>query len=101
MESGSSLNTWALEYHAKENAFKLGEALGIKTSDTKELVNKLKEYSVPELVTATTEVAKTMVKTLCLTIILQAVTEISDFTQTLKMGEVGSEKIKDTFNQSR
>ena len=61
LQSGSALNPWALEYNPKEKAFKLGEALGIKTSDTKELVAKLKEFSVQEIVTATGEVAKIMV----------------------------------------
>lgn len=62
MQSGSALNPWAMEYNSKELAFKLGEALGIKTTDTKELVNKLKEFSVQEIVTATSEVTKLLVK---------------------------------------
>ncbi|NP_001136104.1 carboxylesterase clade B, member 6 precursor [Nasonia vitripennis] len=58
MQSGSALNPWAMEYNPKDMAFKLGEALGIKTTDTKELVNKLREFSVHEIVTATSEVSK-------------------------------------------
>lgn len=62
MESGSALNPWATSYNPKEMAFKLGEVLGISTGDTKELINKLKEFTAQELVTASGEVSKTIVK---------------------------------------
>lgn len=62
MQSGSALNPYAFEYNPRDIAFKLGEALGIKTTDTKELVDKLKEFSVQDIVTATQEVAKTIVR---------------------------------------
>ncbi|XP_058804192.1 juvenile hormone esterase-like [Phymastichus coffea] len=60
MQSGSALNPFALIYNPKDMAFKLGETLGIKTTDTKELVDKLRELSVQDIVTASQEVAKTM-----------------------------------------
>ena len=43
-------------------AFKLGEVLGIKTVDTKALVDKLKEYTLQDLVTASKELSKEMVR---------------------------------------
>lgn len=61
MESGSALNPWAMSYSPKEMAFKLGEVLGVATSDTKELITKLKDFTVQELVTANGEVSKTLV----------------------------------------
>ncbi|KAJ8676688.1 hypothetical protein QAD02_012475 [Eretmocerus hayati] len=60
MQSGSALNPWAVEYNPRAMAFKLGEALGIKTDDSKELVEKLKELPVKDLVVATGEIMKTV-----------------------------------------
>lgn len=54
------MNPWAVTYNPKEIAFKLGEVLGVKTSDTKELVDKLKEFTLQDIVTATTEVGKSV-----------------------------------------
>jgi hypothetical protein len=61
MQSGSALNSFAIEYNPKAMAFKLGEVLGIKDTDTKQLVAKLLEYSNQELVIATLNVTKTLV----------------------------------------
>ena len=52
-----------MQYKPKDNAFKLGEVLGIKTTDPKALVDKLKEYTLHDIVTATQEVSKTLVTT--------------------------------------
>ncbi|CAK9820725.1 Esterase FE4 [Anthophora plagiata] len=57
-ESGSILNPWAVTYNAREQAFMLGEALGIRTSDSGELVQKLSEFSANDIITATNEMSK-------------------------------------------
>ncbi|XP_043273664.1 juvenile hormone esterase-like [Venturia canescens] len=57
-QSGAVLSTWAYSYTPKENAFALGEILGIKTSDTAELVDKLRQFTALELVDASTELSK-------------------------------------------
>lgn len=51
-QSGSAVNTWAISYDTRDVAFKLGEKLDIKTSDSAELVAKLAEYSPKELIDA-------------------------------------------------
>lgn len=69
-QSGSVLNTWSMTYNPKEMAFKLGEQLGIKTTDSKELMDKLKEISAKDIVAATSEVGKTLVMSLIPLILL-------------------------------
>lgn len=51
-QSGSAVNTWAISYDARDVAFKLGEKLDIKTSDSAELVARLAEFSPKELIAA-------------------------------------------------
>ena len=65
MQSGSALNSWALSYNPKDMAFKLGEVLGIKTTDSAELVNKLAEFSAKELVDASKIVSQGLVRNIC------------------------------------
>ena len=62
MQSGTAFSSWALSSNPVEMAFKLGEVLGIKTTDSAELVNKLKELSPKDLVDASREMAKSLVK---------------------------------------
>lgn len=51
-QSGSAVNTWAISYDARDVAFKLGEKLDIKTTDSAELVARLAEFSPKELIDA-------------------------------------------------
>lgn len=62
MQSGSAMNGWAFSENPKERAFKLGEVLGVKTTDTAELMNKLTEFSAKELVDASKVVVQGLVK---------------------------------------
>lgn len=50
-----------MQYKPKKVAFQLGEVLGVKTNDTKELVDKLKTFSVKDLMIAAEEVSRTLV----------------------------------------
>lgn len=61
-QSGTSLNPWVIQYKPRKVAFQLGEALGIKTTDSKELVHKLKTFSAKELMIAAEEVSKSLVR---------------------------------------
>ncbi|XP_033230515.1 esterase FE4-like [Belonocnema kinseyi] len=58
MQSGSALSGWAISCNPKERAFKLGEVLGVKTTDSAELIKKLMEFSAKELVDASKVVAE-------------------------------------------
>ncbi|XP_015591452.1 esterase FE4 [Cephus cinctus] len=60
MQSGSVLNSWSFTYDHKELAFKLGELLGIRTSDSTELVERLKEKSAKEIVDASGQLMKSL-----------------------------------------
>ena len=57
-QSGTSLNPWVMQYNPKEIAFQLGTVLGIQTTDSKELVDKLKMFSAKELMVAAEKVSK-------------------------------------------
>ncbi|KOC60513.1 Esterase FE4 [Habropoda laboriosa] len=57
-ESGSLLNPWSVSYNAREQAFMLGEALGIHTTDSGELVHKLSEFAASDIIAATNEISK-------------------------------------------
>ncbi|KAK2586966.1 hypothetical protein KPH14_010941 [Odynerus spinipes] len=59
-QSGSILNPWAVSYNPKDMAFKLGETLGIRTTDSAELVKKLAEFSAKDIVTASKEMMTTI-----------------------------------------
>ncbi|XP_078051535.1 esterase FE4-like [Augochlora pura] len=54
------INPWALQYDPREQAFMLGEFLGIKTTDSTELVQKLSEFHVKDIIAATGEVTKSL-----------------------------------------
>ncbi|XP_017882530.2 esterase FE4-like [Ceratina calcarata] len=58
LQSGTMLNPWAMTYNPREQAFMLGEALGIHTTDSAELVQKLTEFDVKDIITATTEITQ-------------------------------------------
>ncbi|XP_020279915.1 esterase FE4-like [Pseudomyrmex gracilis] len=58
-QSGSAVNTWAISYNPREVAFKLGEKLGIETTDSAELVARLAEFTAKELITVSGELMKT------------------------------------------
>nr|XP_003706284.1 PREDICTED: esterase FE4-like [Megachile rotundata] len=60
VQSGNILNPWAITYNSRELAFKLGESLGIHTTDSAELVQKLTEFHVKDIVDATIELDKTL-----------------------------------------
>ena len=57
-ESGSIINPWAMSYNPRELAFMLGEALGIHTTDSAELVQKLSEFHAKDIITASNEIMK-------------------------------------------
>ncbi|XP_016907128.2 esterase FE4 [Apis cerana] len=57
-QSGTVLNPWAITYNPREQAFMLGEALGIKTTDSEELVKKLSEFHVKDIIAASGEIMK-------------------------------------------
>ncbi|XP_076766541.1 esterase FE4 [Xylocopa sonorina] len=57
-QSGTVLNPWAMTYDPREQAFMLGEALGIHTTDSGELVRKLSEFHPKDIITATNEIMK-------------------------------------------
>ncbi|XP_033332359.2 esterase FE4 [Megalopta genalis] len=59
-QSGSMANPWALQSNPRELAFMLGEALGIKTTDSAELVQKLSEFHVKDIIAASGEVTKSL-----------------------------------------
>lgn len=59
-QSGSMLAPWALTTNARDHAFMLGEALGIKTTDSAELVQKLSEFHAKDLIAAADEVSKSL-----------------------------------------
>ncbi|XP_031781566.1 venom carboxylesterase-6 [Nasonia vitripennis] len=59
-QSGTSLNPWVIQYKPREVAFQLGEVLGVKPADSKELVDKLKTFSAKELMVAAEEVSKSL-----------------------------------------
>lgn len=52
MQSGSALNEWAYQPNPIQKAFKLGEVLGIKTNDSKSLVEQLQSKSAKDIVKA-------------------------------------------------
>lgn len=45
MQSGSATDEWAYSYKPQESAFKLGEVLGIVTTNSKVLMNELKSFN--------------------------------------------------------
>jgi hypothetical protein len=53
MQSGSVLNPWAYDdpSTARRKAFRLGEMLGLKTADSKELLTFLQNLSANEILT--------------------------------------------------
>lgn len=53
MVSGGLYKTWAVTYEPREVAFTLGKALGIETDDTAELMDKLKNTDINDIVKAT------------------------------------------------
>ncbi|XP_076629794.1 esterase FE4 [Colletes latitarsis] len=57
-QSGSAVNPWSISYNPKEQAFMLGEALGIHTTDTGELVQKLTEVNSKDIYEASNEIMK-------------------------------------------
>ncbi|XP_029046685.1 esterase FE4-like [Osmia bicornis bicornis] len=57
-QSGTIVNPWAMTYNPRELAFKLGEALGIQTTDSEELVQKLSEFHVKDIISASHEIMK-------------------------------------------
>ncbi|XP_076239219.1 esterase FE4 [Calliopsis andreniformis] len=57
-ESGSVLSPWAVSYNPRELAFMLGEALGIHTTDSAELVQKLTEFHVKDIIAASEQIMK-------------------------------------------
>ncbi|XP_076656402.1 esterase FE4 [Halictus rubicundus] len=59
-QSGSMLPQMALQINARDHAFMLGEALGIKTTDSAELVQKLSEFHVKDIIAATDEITKSL-----------------------------------------
>lgn len=61
MQSGSALNPWSMAYDPTEMAFKLGELLGIQTQCRKELISKLKEFTVEQIVTASRDLQNFLV----------------------------------------
>ncbi|KAG7212446.1 hypothetical protein KM043_012761 [Ampulex compressa] len=60
IQSGSVLNPWSVADNIKGLSFMLGEALGIQTTDSGELLQKLAERKAEDLVTATGEIMMTM-----------------------------------------
>lgn len=61
-ESGAIINPWAVSYNPRELAFMLGEALGIHTTDSAELVQKLSEFHVKDIIAASDEIMKSQVR---------------------------------------
>lgn len=61
LESGTVINPWSVTYNPKEHAFMLGEALGIHTTDSAELVQKLTEFHVKDIIAASNEIGKNLV----------------------------------------
>ncbi|XP_003487272.1 esterase FE4-like [Bombus impatiens] len=57
-QSGSILNPWAITYNPREQAFMLGDALGIHTTDSAELVSKLSDFHVKDIIAASSEIMK-------------------------------------------
>ncbi|XP_054003488.1 esterase FE4-like [Hylaeus anthracinus] len=55
-ESGSAINPWAMSYNPRDQAFMLGEALGIHTTDSAELVEKLTEFHVKDIIAASNQI---------------------------------------------
>ncbi|XP_076173591.1 esterase E4 [Ptiloglossa arizonensis] len=55
-QSGTTINPWAISYNPRELAFMLGEALGIRTTDSAELVQKLTEFHVKDIIAASNEI---------------------------------------------
>lgn len=53
MQSGSVLNPWAYDdpSTARRKAFRLGEMLGLKTTDSKELLKFLQNLSAKDILT--------------------------------------------------
>ncbi|XP_043469896.1 esterase FE4-like [Leptopilina heterotoma] len=60
MQSGTALGGYAIAHDGKEMSFKLGEHLGVKTTDSAELVKKLAEFTAKQLVDATMEIEKNL-----------------------------------------
>lgn len=61
MQSGTALGDYAISHNGKEMSFALGEYLGIKTTDSAVLVQKLTEFSAKQIVDACIEMDKKMV----------------------------------------
>ncbi|XP_017761096.1 PREDICTED: esterase FE4-like [Eufriesea mexicana] len=55
-QSGTILNPWAISYNPRDLAFMLGENLGIRTTDSEELVKRLSEFHVKDIITASNEI---------------------------------------------
>jgi hypothetical protein len=53
MQGGSALNPWAYDdpHTAHKKAFRLGEMLGLKTTDSKELLEFLQNLSAKDILT--------------------------------------------------
>ncbi|XP_011306384.1 esterase FE4 [Fopius arisanus] len=60
IQSGSVSSSWAISYTPREDAMTLAAKLGIKASDTKELVVKLSEVPTPQIVEANDALGGTM-----------------------------------------
>lgn len=54
-QSGSTISPWSITYAPVEAAFTLGKALGIDTTDTAELVDKLKDIPTKKIIEACAE----------------------------------------------
>ena len=58
MQSGTSLNIWALRRGARADAFDVGSKLAIITENSTELVNKLMELPFQQVQQASVDVAQ-------------------------------------------
>lgn len=61
MQSGTSLSPWALSYEGKETAMRVAEKLGIKATDTADLVQKLAELPTHDVVKTSIELENSAV----------------------------------------
>jgi carboxylesterase type B len=70
-QSGSAINSWALDENPRKKAFILGEVLGCRTNDSKKLVEFLRTVSVRRLVENMVKIKEKEVKSCLCYVALQ------------------------------
>jgi carboxylesterase type B len=70
-QSGSAINSWALDESPRKKVFILGEVLGCRTNDSNKLVEFLRTVSVRRLVESTVKIKEKEVKSCLCYVALQ------------------------------